>query len=111
MFQGINISNAVLEEMHPESCFEKVFASVADAVFCGYSANINIRCVEKFKNFGQWLFCVVDSLKAGILFGISVASFVKGKFFADIWDEILMYFSAPGPSHAVRRPYSSLILE
>ena len=108
---NVHICDAILEKVHPESCFQKVFASVSDTVFSGDSTYIDISCVEKFEDFRQWLVCIVDCFEAGVLFCIPVTSFIEGQFFAGIWGKILMYFSTSGAGYAMCRPDSSLFLE
>ena len=55
---NVHICDAILEKVHPESCFQKILASVADAVFCGDSTYVDISCIEKFEDFRQWLVCM-----------------------------------------------------
>ena len=47
----VYICDAVLKQMHFESCLEKVFAGVPDAIFCGDSAYVSICSVKKLKYF------------------------------------------------------------
>ena len=68
----------------------QVFASVAYAVFCCDSADIDISGVKKFKNFSERLLCVVLCLETRVLLGCFVVTFVKGEFLAGIWRKTFM---------------------
>ena len=68
----------------------QVFASVAYAVFCCNSADIDIRGVKKFQNLSERLLCVVLCFEARVLLGSFVATFVKGEFLAGIWRKTFM---------------------
>ena len=107
----IHICNAILEEMDLESGFEKIFASVADAIFRRYAANVYVGRIKKFKNFSQSLTGIVDAVESGILLYIPVTSFVESKFFVYIWKKIAVYLSSVCACDAVRRPDSALFLE
>ena len=81
----VYICEAFTEEVYLKSGFLEVFASVADAVFCGYSADIYVGGVKKFKDFSEGLLGIVKCLKARVLLRSFVAAFIKGEFFAGIW--------------------------
>ena len=107
----IYVCDAVLEKMNLEPCLEQVFACVADAIFCSYSAYIHICRVEKFEDFAERLPSVVDTFKSRVLFDSLVAAFVECKLLDGVWQEILVDIAAAGAGNAVRRPDASLILE
>lgn len=60
----IDISETIFKEMYLESGFEKIFAGVTDAVFCGDTADIYVRDIEQFKHFAKRLLGVVKSFES-----------------------------------------------
>ena len=86
----VYIGEAVCEEMYSESGILEIFASVADAVFCGYSADIYVGGIKKFKNLSKGLLCIIKRFKTRVLLGSFIAAFVKSKLFADVWCEAFM---------------------
>ena len=87
---GCNIGHAILKQMHFETCFQKVFASVSYAEFGRYSADIHLGCVKKFKDFSHSLLRGVDAFITGILLAVSVAPLVECQFFTDIRNEVFV---------------------
>ena len=56
----VDVCEAVLEQTHLESGFEKVLTSVPYAVFCSYSADVYLFSVEELEDFSERLSCFVD---------------------------------------------------
>lgn len=49
----VYVSYAFLQKMYPVTCIEEILACIADAILRGYSAYINVCCVEKFQDFSE----------------------------------------------------------
>ena len=107
----VDPGKCIFDEMHPETCFQKVFAGVSYAILSGNAADIDIPSIQKLKNLSQRLSGIVDALETGILFACLVASLVESELFDHIGLKVLVDITSMSSGNAVGRPDASLALE